>query len=123
MSAMRNTARQADVMHGHGVPSADLAAASRGRTSGMPVASLLQDAAARFPNKPGIVANGKALSYLELDLEAQRIALRLIAAGRPRRPAHAQQRPPRDRLLRLLLRRRDRGPGQHAHEGAGDRVP
>src|SRR5262249_38992200 len=83
MSVLRSTARRAEVMHGHGVSGADLAAASRSRTSGsgMPLASLLQDAAARLPNQPGIVANGKALSYLELDLEAQRIALRLVAAG------------------------------------------
>ena len=47
----------------------------------MPLASSLRGAVALFPNKPAIIFDGRTLSYLELDREAQRRALTLIAAG------------------------------------------
>jgi long-chain acyl-CoA synthetase len=47
----------------------------------MSLAPALRSAAAHSPNKPAIIFDGRALSYMELDREAQRRALTLIAAG------------------------------------------
>jgi long-chain acyl-CoA synthetase len=60
------------------IPSDD---ASGHKASHRPLASALHDAAQRFPNKSGFVGHRRTLSYLEFDLEAQHLALRLIGAG------------------------------------------
>jgi long-chain acyl-CoA synthetase len=60
---------------------AGTALANDNQKSPMPLASYLGGAAAHSPNKPAIIFDGRTLSYLELDREAQRRALTLIASG------------------------------------------
>jgi long-chain acyl-CoA synthetase len=47
----------------------------------MSLVSPLRTAAARLPNKPAVIFAGKSLTYREFDLEAQRLALKLISSG------------------------------------------
>jgi long-chain acyl-CoA synthetase len=49
--------------------------------SSVSLASSLQSAAIRFPNKPAVVLGSRVLTYAELNREAQRLAQRLMASG------------------------------------------
>lgn len=47
----------------------------------MDLANLLGNTAARLPNKPGLILGDRRLSFSELDVQAQRLAFRLIDSG------------------------------------------
>jgi len=47
----------------------------------MSLASFLHDAASRFPDKPSVIFNNRTVSYSRLNVDAKRLALKLIASG------------------------------------------
>lgn len=70
-------------MHGF-VPFPDERAAAyraAGYWSGRPLASLLDDAAARWPERPAVIDGGATLSYAQLDASAERAAAGLHRLG------------------------------------------
>jgi acyl-CoA synthetase (AMP-forming)/AMP-acid ligase II len=53
----------------------------RNGESFMSLACLLHDAAVRFPNKFGVIIDNRILSYSALNIEAQRLAHKLVGSS------------------------------------------
>src|SRR5438094_10667067 len=59
----------------------DASAAADDAAPRAPLAAVLHAAAVRCPGKPAVAVGDRSLSYAEVDLEARRLAQRLVASG------------------------------------------